>query len=278
MVAWKQISSYKEITYKKTSGISRIAFNRPSKRNSFTPITVDELLDAFMDSWYDASIGVILLSSENPSPKDGKYSFCSGGDQTVRGDAGYLDRDGQRARLNVLELQRVIRFIPKPVIALVAGYAIGGGHVLHVICDLTVAADNAIFGQTGPIVGSFDAGLGSNYLADIVGQKKAREIWYLCKQYSASEALEMGLINKIVPLDQLESEGIEWALRILKMSPFAIKSLKSAFNAALDGQIGLQVMAGHMTQLFYMSEEGQEGRDSYLKGNNPDYKRFPWRP
>ena len=278
MVLWKSVGTYTEITYKKLDGIARIAFNRPSKRNSFTPVTIDELLDAFMDSWYDSSIGVILFSSENPSPKDGKYAFCSGGDQTVRGNAGYLDRDGQRARLNVLELQRVIRFIPKPVIALVAGYAIGGGHVLHVICDLTLAADNAIFGQTGPIVGSFDAGLGSNYLADIIGQKKAREIWYLCRQYTAVEALGMGLVNKIVPLENLEIEGIKWASRILEMSPFAIKSLKSAFNAALDGQIGLQAMAGHMTQLFYMSDEGQEGRNSYLERRKPKYKEFPWRP
>ena len=275
---WQDVKEYTEITYKKSNGISRIAFNRPEKRNAFTPKTIDELIEAFMDTWYDSKIGVILFTSENPSKKDGKYSFCSGGDQTVRGEAGYLDQEGARARLNVLELQRIIRFMPKPIIALVAGYAIGGGHVLHVICDLTIAAENAIFGQTGPIVGSFDAGLGSNYLASIIGQKKAREIWYLCKQYNAKEAREMGLVNEITETENLEKKGVEWAKRILEMSPFAIKALKSAFNAAIDGQIGIQAMAGHMTQLFYMSEEGKEGKNAYLNKKKPEFNKYPWRP
>ena len=277
MVNWKETKDYKEITYRKSEGMARIAFNRPEVRNAFTPKTVDELIDAFMDAWYDSNIGVILFTAENPSPKDGKYAFCSGGDQTVRGDAGYVDKLG-RARLNVLELQRIIRFMPKPVIALVAGYAIGGGHVLHIICDLTIAADNAIFGQTGPKVGSFDAGLGSTYLADIIGQKKAREIWYLCREYNAEEAEKMGMVNKIVPVDKLEEEGISWAQEILEKSPFAIKSMKAAFNAGIDGQIGQQVLAGHMTQLFYMTEEGQEGRDSFVNKRDPNFKKYPWRP
>jgi naphthoate synthase len=278
MVNWVKVKEYKEITYHKADGIARIAFDRPEKRNAFTPLTNDELIEAFMEAWYDQDTGVILFTGNGPSPKDGKYAFCSGGDQSVRGDAGYLDKGGARARLNVLELQRIIRFMPKPVIALVPGYAIGGGHVLHVICDLTIAADNAIFGQTGPIVGSFDAGLGSNYLADIIGQKKAREIWYLCKQYDAQEALEMGLVNKVVPIAQLEEEGIKWAQEILSKSPFAIKSLKAAFNAAIDGQIGLQNLAGHMTQLFYMTEEGQEGRNAYNQKRKPEFSKYPWRP
>ncbi len=277
MVNWVQEKDYKEITYHKAEGIARIAFNRPEMRNAFTPLTNDELIEAFMDAWYDEQIGVVLFTGNGPSSKDGKYAFSSGGDQTVRGDAGYLDKGGSRARLNVLELQRIIRFMPKPVIALVAGYAIGGGHVLHIICDLTIAADNAIFGQTGPIVGSFDAGLGANYLADIIGQKKAREIWYLCKQYDSEEALEMGLVNKIVPIDKLEEEGIDWARKILSMSPFAIKSMKASFNAAIDGQIGIQNLAGHMTQLFYMTEEGQEGRNAYIEKRKPNFKKFPWR-
>lgn len=278
MIEWITVKDYKEITYRKSDGLARIAFNRPEVRNAFTPNTVDELIDAFMDAWYDEKIGVVLFTAENPSPKDGKYAFCSGGDQTVRGDAGYLDQKGKRARFNVLELQRIIRFMPKPVIALVAGYAIGGGHILHLISDLTIAAENAVFGQTGPIVGSFDAGIGSNYLADVVGQKKAREIWYLCKQYNAEEALQMGLINTIVPLDELEQEGIKWGKEILEKSPFAIKSIKSALNAAIDGQIGLQVMAGHMTQLYYMSEEGQEGRNAYIEKRKPNFRKYPWRP
>jgi naphthoate synthase len=234
------------------------------------------MIDAFNDAWMDAQVGVILLTGNGPA-KDGKYAFCSGGDQRVRGDAGYVGDDGV-PRLNVLQLQKIIRSIPKPVIALVAGYAIGGGHVLHVICDLSIAAENAVFGQTGPMVGSFDAGLGSSYLARVVGQKKAREIWYLCRQYNAQEALDMGLVNKVVPVEQLEGEGIEWAQEILTKSPLAIRFLKSAFNAETDGQIGIQELAGNATMLFYMTEEGQEGRNAYLQKRSPDFQKYPWRP
>jgi len=209
--------------------------------------------------------------------KDGKYAFCSGGDQRIRGEKGYTDNKGIQ-RLNVLDLQKLIRSIPKPVIALVAGYAIGGGHVLHIVCDLTIAADNAIFGQTGPKVGSFDGGFGASYLARIVGQKKAREIWYLCRQYNAQEALEMGLVNTVVPVEKLEDEGIAWAREILEKSPLAIRNLKSAFNAELDGQAGLQELAGNATMLFYMSEEGQEGRNAYNEKRRPNFKKYPWLP
>jgi naphthoate synthase len=276
MVDWKQVKEYEDITYHKADGMARIAFNRPEVRNAFRPKTIDEMTEAFRDAWADTHVGVVILTGNGPA-KDGKYAFCSGGDQKVRGDAGYVGDDGI-PRLNVLELQRIIRTMPKPVIALVAGYAIGGGHVLHVICDLTIAAENAIFGQTGPKVGSFDAGYGSNYLARIVGQKKAREIWYLCRQYNAQEALEMGLVNKIVPVEQLEDEGVQWAQEILEKSPIAIRFLKAAMNADCDGQTGLQVLAGDATMLFYMTEEGQEGRDAYVQKREPDFKKYPWRP
>lgn len=276
MVDWKQVKEYEDITYHKADGMARIAFNRPEVRNAFRPKTIDEMTEAFRDAWADTHVGVVILTGNGPA-KDGKYAFCSGGDQKVRGDAGYVGDDGI-PRLNVLELQRIIRTMPKPVIALVAGYAIGGGHVLHVICDLTIAAENAIFGQTGPKVGSFDAGYGSNYLARIVGQKKAREIWYLCRQYNAQEALEMGLVNKIVPVEQLEVEGVQWAQEILEKSPIAIRFLKAAMNADCDGQTGLQVLAGDATMLFYMTEEGQEGRDAYVQKREPDFKKYPWRP
>jgi naphthoate synthase len=256
--------------------MARIAFNRPEIRNAFRPKTVDELIDAFNHAWADPEIGVVLFTGNGPA-QDGKYAFCAGGDQKVRGDAGYVDESGV-ARLNVLQLQRIIRSMPKPVIALVAGYAIGGGHVLHVICDLTIAADNAIFGQTGPKVGSFDGGLGSSYLARIVGQKKAREIWYLCRQYNAQEAEAMGLVNAVVPVDALEAEGVRWAQEILQHSPIAIRCLKAAFNADCDGQIGLQELAGHATMLFYMSEEGQEGRNAFLDKRKPHFDQYPWRP
>jgi naphthoate synthase len=235
------------------------------------------MIEAFRHAWMDPEIGVVLLTGNGPSPKDGKHAFCSGGDQRVRGHGGYVDDSGA-ARLNVLELQRIIRTMPKPVIALVAGYAIGGGHVLHVICDLTLAAENAVFGQTGPIVGSFDGGFGSSYLARIVGQKKAREIWYLCRQYNAQEALEMGLVNKVVPLEDLEAEGVEWAQEILRKSPIAIRFIKAAMNADCDGQAGLQVLAGDATMLFYMTDEGKEGRDAYLERREPDYRDTPRRP
>jgi naphthoate synthase len=276
MTEWIEAKQYEDITYHKADGMARIAFNRPEVRNAFRPKTVDELIDAFDDAWQDHEVGVILFTGNGPA-KDGKYSFCSGGDQRVRGEAGYVDDKGV-ARLNVLQLQRMIRSMPKPVIALVAGYAIGGGHVLHVICDLTIAADNAIFGQTGPKVGSFDGGLGASYLARIVGQKKAREIWYLCRQYDAQEAEAMGLVNKIVPVEDLEAEGVKWAQDILDKSPIAIRCLKAALNADCDGQIGLQELAGHATMLFYMSEEGQEGRNAFLEKRPPDFRQYPWRP
>lgn len=275
-VEWIEAKLYEDITYHKANGMARIAFNRPEVRNAFRPKTIDEMIDAFNDAWMDTQIGVILLTGNGPAA-DGKYAFCSGGDQRVRGDAGYVGESGV-PRLNVLQLQKIIRSIPKPVIALVAGYAIGGGHVLHVICDLSIAADNAIFGQTGPKVGSFDAGLGSSFLARVVGQKKAREIWYLCRQYTAQEALDMGLVNKVVPVEQLEQEGVQWAQEILEKSPIAIRFLKSAFNAEMDGQIGIQELAGNATMLFYMSEEGQEGRNAYLDKRTPDFQKYPWRP
>ncbi len=276
MVDWVEVGNFEDITYHKAAGMARIAFNRPEIRNAFRPKTIDELIEAFDDAWEDPRIGVVLFTGNGPA-SDGKYAFSSGGDQTVRGDAGYVGDDGI-PRLNVLKLQRIIRSMPKPVIALVAGYAIGGGHVLHVVCDLTIAADNAIFGQTGPKVGSFDGGLGASYLARIVGQKKAREIWYLCRQYTAHEALDMGLVNKVVPLEELEAEGVRWAQEILKKSPIAIRCLKAAFNADCDGQIGLQEFAGHATMLFYMSEEGQEGRNAYLEKREPRFDGYPWRP
>ncbi|MBW4435929.1 MAG: 1,4-dihydroxy-2-naphthoyl-CoA synthase [Pleurocapsa minor GSE-CHR-MK-17-07R] len=276
MTDWVEVKQYNDITFHKADGMARIAFNRPEVRNAFRPDTIQEMIEAFMNVWDDPSVGVILLTGNGPA-KDGKYAFCSGGDQKIRGDAGYKGGDGVE-RLNVLQLQRIIRTIPKPVIALVPGYAIGGGHVLHVICDLSIAADNAIFGQTGPRVGSFDGGYGSSYLARIVGQKKAREIWYLCRQYNAQEALDMGLVNKVVPIDQLEAEGVEWAQTILHHSPLAIRLLKASMNADVDGQTGIQQLAGDATLLFYMTEEGQEGRNAYQQKRKPDYGKYPWRP
>ncbi len=273
MIEWKTAKEYGDITYKKAEGIARIAFNRPEVRNAFRPETVNELYEALQDAREDPAIGVVLLTGEGPA-KDGKYAFCSGGDQKVRGDKGYVGVDGV-PRLNILDVQKLIRSMPKPVIALVAGYAVGGGHVLHVVCDLTIAADNAIFGQTGPKVGSFDGGFGASYLARIVGQKKAREIWYLCRQYNAQEALEMGLVNTVVPVEQLEEEGVKWAKEILQHSPLAIRLLKSAFNAELDGQAGIQELAGNATLLYYMSDEAQEGRDAYVQKRKPDFSKFP---
>jgi naphthoate synthase len=275
---WKSVKSYSDIRYEKWNGIAKVTINRPHRRNAFTPDTVDEMLDAFHDAASDTSVGVVLLTGAGPHT-DGKYAFCSGGDQKIRGEkkGGYVGKDGV-PRLNVLELQRLIRSMPKPVIALVAGYAIGGGHVLHVICDLTIAADNAVFGQTGPRVGSFDGGFGSSYLARIVGQKKAREIWYLCRQYSAQEAEAMGLVNKVVPVDQLEAEGIAWAQEILEKSPLAIRCLKSAFNADVDGQAGLQELSGNATLLYYLTEEGEEGHRAYVEKRKPDFSQYPWLP
>ena len=273
---WQVAKVYEDIFYHKWEGIAKITINRPHKRNAFRPKTVIEMYDAFWDAREDAQIGVILLTGAGPHT-DGKYAFCSGGDQSVRGEAGYIDEAGT-PRLNVLDLQRLIRSLPKVVIALVAGYAIGGGHVLHLVCDLTIAADNAIFGQTGPKVGSFDGGFGSSYLARIVGQKKAREIWYLCRQYSAEQALAMGLVNTVVPIEALEAEGIQWAQEILSKSPLAIRCLKAAFNADCDGQAGLQELAGNATLLYYMTEEGSEGKQAFLEKRPPNFQQYPWLP
>jgi len=268
---WKRVRDYEDIRFETDGGLAKITICRPQVRNAFRPKTLFELIDAFSRAREDSHIGVIILTGE------GDLAFCSGGDQSIRGDEGYLGEDGV-PRLNVLDLQRLIRSLPKPVIAAVAGYAIGGGHVLHVVCDLTIAADNARFGQTGPRVGSFDGGFGSSYLARMVGQKKAREIWYLCEQYDAQEALAMGLVNKVVPLAQLEATAVAWGRRILQHSPMAIRCLKAAFNAELDGQAGIQELAGHATQLFYMTEEAQEGRNAFNEKRKPDFSRFPWRP
>lgn len=270
---WESCGSYTDIRYEKSKeGVAKITINRPEVRNAFRPLTVREMRKALEDAREDTQIGVIILTGE------GEKAFCSGGDQRVRGDAGYKDNETGHMRLNVLDFQREIRTCPKPVVAMVAGYAIGGGHVLQVMCDLTIAADNAIFGQTGPKVGSFDGGYGSSYLARIVGQKKAREIWFLCRQYDAQQALEMGLINTVVPLENLEAETLEWSREMLQHSPMALRCLKSALNADCDGQAGLQEMAGNATMLYYMSEEGQEGRNAYLEKRKPDFKKFTRRP
>ncbi|NJO19975.1 MAG: 1,4-dihydroxy-2-naphthoyl-CoA synthase [Spirulinaceae cyanobacterium RM2_2_10] len=275
-IEWQPVKDYGDILYHKAEGIAKIAINRPHKRNAFRPETVFELYDAFCDAREDNRIGVVLLTGVGPHT-DGKYAFCSGGDQSVRGEAGYRDESGV-PRLNVLDLQRLIRSLPKVVIALVAGYAIGGGHVLHLLCDLTIASDNAIFGQTGPKVGSFDGGFGASYLARCVGQKKAREIWFLCRQYSAAEALDMGLVNCVVPVAELEAEGVRWAQEVLAKSPIAIRCLKAAFNADCDGQAGLQELAGNATLLYYMTEEGAEGKQAFLEKRPPDFRQYPWRP
>ncbi|HZG40534.1 MAG TPA: 1,4-dihydroxy-2-naphthoyl-CoA synthase [Nodosilinea sp.] len=275
-VDWQDVKPYEDIIYQKADGIAKITINRPHKRNAFRPKTIVELYEAFSNAREDSRIGVVLLTGAGPHT-DGKYAFCSGGDQSVRGHSGYVDEGGV-PRLNVLDLQRLIRSMPKVVIALVAGYAIGGGHVLHVVCDLTIAADNAVFGQTGPKVGSFDGGFGASYLSRIVGQKKAREIWYLCRQYSAQDALDMGLVNCVVPVDQLEAEGVQWAQEILQKSPIAIRCLKAAFNADCDGQAGLQELAGNATLLYYMTEEGAEGKQAFLEKREPDFRQYPWLP
>lgn len=269
---WQTVKAYQDIKFEKTEdGIAKITINRPEVRNAFRPETVMEMLSAFEIARNDASIGVIILTGE------GKEAFCSGGDQKIRGSEGYVGSDGV-PRLNVLDLQKVIRHIPKPVIAQVAGYAIGGGHVLHVVCDLTIAADNARFGQVGPKVGSFDGGLGSSYLSRIVGQKKAREIWYLCRQYDANEALKMGLVNLVVPVDDLEEETLKWCREILQHSPLALRCLKSALNADCDGQIGLQELAGNATLLYYMTEEAAEGKNAFIEKRKPDFTQFPRLP
>ena len=270
-IPWASLKTYEEILFDLYDGIARITINRPHKRNAFTPLTVQEMIDAMAICREDPRIQVVVLTGA------GDKAFCSGGDQSVRGVGGYVGED-KVPRLNVLDLQRMIRSLPKAVIAMVAGYAIGGGHVLHVICDLTIAADNARFGQTGPKVGSFDGGFGASYLARIVGQKKAREIWYLCDQYDAQEALAMGLVNKVVPLDQLEATTVEWCRKIMEKSPLAIRMLKASFNAELDGQAGIQELAGNATLLYYLSEEAQEGKRAFLEKRQPNFDQFPTCP
>lgn len=268
-VAWeKGAKAYEDILYETYGGMAKITINRPEVRNAFRPKTVVELIDAFAEARDDASVGVIILTGA------GDQAFCSGGDQKVRGHGGYVGEDNI-PRLNVLDLQRLIRTIPKPVIAMVAGYAIGGGHVLHIVCDLTIAADNAVFGQTGPKVGSFDAGYGAGYLARIVGHKKAREIWYLCRQYSAQEALDMGLVNTVVPLERLEAETVQWAQEMLEKSPTALRFLKASFNADTDGLAGLQQLGGDATLLYYTTEEAKEGRDAFKEKRQPNFGQFP---
>ncbi len=265
---WIEAGKFSDIEYHKAKeGIAKITINRPEVRNAFRPLTVIEMGKALEEARNDPKTGVIILTGK------GKEAFCSGGDQRVRGTAGYVDEQGT-PRLNVLDFQRQIRTCPKPVIAMVAGYAVGGGHILHLMCDLTLAAHNAIFGQTGPKVGSFDGGYGSSYLARIVGQKKAREIWFLCRQYNAKQALEMGLVNAVVPLEKLEKETIQWCREILSNSPTAIRCLKSALNADCDGQAGLQELAGNATLLFYMTQEGQEGRNAFLEKRRPNFSKF----
>ena len=270
-INWQNSGDYRDILYQKTEGIAKITINRPEVRNAFRPQTVFEMSRALEDAREDQSIGVIILTGQ------GEKAFCSGGDQKVRGDSGYKDERGVH-RLNVLDLQRQLRTCPKPIIAMVAGYAIGGGHVLHLICDLTIAADNAIFGQSGPRVGSFDGGYGAGYLARIVGQKKAREMWFLCRQYDAKQALQMGLVNRVVPLAELENETIKWCQEILANSPMAIRCLKAALNADCDGQAGLQELAGNATMLYYMTEESQEGRNAFNEKRKPDFSKFPRQP
>jgi len=270
-IAWSEAGSFTDIKYHKADGIARITINRPEVRNAFRPQTVSEMSQALADAREDPGVGVIILTGA------GEKAFCSGGDQKIRGDSGYKDEGGVH-RLNVLDFQRQMRTCPKPIIAMVAGYAIGGGHVLHLMCDLTIAADNARFGQTGPKVGSFDGGYGASYMARIVGQKKAREIWFLCRQYDAQQALDMGLVNTVVPLAHLEEETIAWCREILANSPIAIRCLKAALNADCDGQAGLQELAGNATMLFYMSEEGQEGRNAFVEKRKPDFTKFPRQP
>lgn len=269
--AWNEIKKYQDIQYHKLGGIAKITINRPEVRNAFRPLTVEEMQTALQDARMDDKIGVIILTGA------GKEAFCSGGDQRIRGDAGYTDDLGMD-RLNVLDFQKQLRSCPKPIIAMVSGYAIGGGHVLHVLCDLTVCADNAIFGQVGPKVGSFDGGFGAGYLARIVGHKKAREIWYMCGKYTAEEALEMGLVNAVVPYEQLEQTTVEWCEQMLEHSPLALRCLKSAFNADCDGQAGIQELAGNATLLYYMTEEAKEGHRSFLKKQHPNFSKFPKRP
>lgn len=277
-IDWKTAKEYEDITYKKCDGVARIAFNRPEVRNAFRPKTTSELYDAFYDAMEDTSIGVVLLSGEGPSPKDGGYAFCSGGDQRARGHQGYVGEDGYH-RLNILEVQRLIRFMPKVVIAVVPGWAVGGGHSLHVVCDLTLASkEHAIFKQTDADVTSFDGGYGSAYLAKMVGQKRAREIFFLGRNYSAQEAYEMGMVNAVIPHDELEDTAYEWAQEILAKSPTSIKMLKFAFNLTDDGMVGQQVFAGEATRLAYMTDEAKEGRNAFLEKRKPNFKDVKWIP
>ncbi|WP_199185053.1 1,4-dihydroxy-2-naphthoyl-CoA synthase [Aquimarina sp. I32.4] len=277
-IDWKTVKEYEDITYKKSGGIARIAFNRPNVRNAFRPKTTSELYDAFYDVQEDTSIGVVLLSAEGPSTKDGVYSFCSGGDQNARGHQGYVGDDG-RHRLNILEVQRLIRFMPKVVIAVVPGWAVGGGHSLHVVCDLTLASkEHAIFKQTDADVTSFDGGYGSAYLAKMVGQKKAREIFFLGRNYSAQDAYEMGMVNAVIPHEELEDTAYQWGLEILEKSPTSIKMLKFAMNLTDDGMVGQQVFAGEATRLAYMTDEAKEGRNAFLEKRKPDFKDIKWMP
>ncbi len=269
-ITWTTAKKYQDILYQKYDGIAKITINRPHIHNAFRPLTVSEMINALSDARHDDQIGVIILTGA------GDAAFCSGGDQKIRGESGYSDLNGSEC-LNVLDFQKDIRSCPKPIIAMVSGYAIGGGHVLHVICDITIASENAIFGQTGPKVGSFDAGLGASYLARIVGQKKAREIWYLCKQYNAYEALDMGLVNTVVPQKDIEKETISWCKKILEHSPLSLRCLKSGLNADCDGEMGLQELAGNATLLYYMTREAQEGHKAFIEKRKPNFNQFPKR-
>lgn len=271
-IDWQPAGEYTDIKFHKADGIAKITINRPEVRNAFRPLTVTEMRHALQNARDDHKIGVVILTGEGPD------AFCSGGDQKIRGDAGYMEEGSGTQRLNILDFQRELRTCPKPVIAMVAGWAVGGGQVLHVLCDLTIAAENARFMQTGPKVGSFDAGYGSSYLARIVGQKKAREIWFLCRPYDAQQALDMGLVNTVVPLEQLEAETVQWCREILANSAMAIRCLKAGLNADCDGQAGLQELAGNATMLFYMTEEGQEGRNAFIEKRSPDFEKYPYRP
>jgi naphthoate synthase len=273
---WTAVGEYRDIRYDKAEGIAKITINRPEVRNAFRPQTLFELSDAFGDARDDPEVGAIILTGEGP------LAFCSGGDQSIRGDDGYIGDDAVAqkgiGRLNVLDLQIQIRRLPKPVVAMVAGYAIGGGHILHLVCDLTIAADNARFGQTGPRVGSFDGGYGSSLLARTIGLKRAKEVWFLCRQYDAAQALEWGLVNTVVPLDDLERETVAWCRQILSLSPIALRMIKAGMNAADDGLAGVQQLAGDATMLFYMTEEGQEGRNAFVEHRSPDFSKYPRRP
>lgn len=266
---WTSLKTYEDIRFEYYNGIGKITINRPEVRNAFRPETVKEMIDAVHQARERDEIRVLVLTGA------GDKAFCAGGDQKVKGKGGYIGQEDKVPRLNVLDLQRMIRSLPKPVVAMVNGYAIGGGHVLHVVCDMTIASDNAIFGQTGPKVGSFDAGFGSSYLARIVGQKKAREIWFLCRQYSAQEALEMGLVNKVVPLNKLEDEVVDWAETMMKRSPMALRMIKMGLNAELDGQAGIQELAGNATLLYYLTDEAQEGKNAFLEKRDPDFDQYP---